>query len=181
MIYWRVFFILFPIIIYSLISFLRMLFQLQPVLDHLSTQHFSWAILTVLLSFTLLPDLRLSSEVVVAEFGVERRDTEAVLCLTITFLEDFIDFILFFKKKKLLGYSCFKILCYFVQYSKVNRFSSVAKSCPILCDPMDCSMPGLPVHHQFPEPAQTDDHWVSDTIQPSHPLSSSSPPAFNLS
>ena len=111
----------------------------------------------VLLPFTLLPDLRLSSEVVVAEFGVERRDTEAVLCLTITFLEDFIDFTLFFKKK-LLGYSCFKILCYFVQYGKVNQFSSVAKSCPILCEPMDCSMPGLPVYHQFLELAQTHDH-----------------------
>ena len=124
MIYWRVFFFLFPVIVYSLISFLRMLFQLQPALDHLSTQHFSWTILTVLLPFTLLPDLRLSSEVVVAEFGVERRDTEAVLCLTIKFLEDFIDFTLFFKKN-LLGCSCFKILCYFVQYSKVNQFSSI--------------------------------------------------------
>lgn len=55
----------------------------------------------VLLPFTLLPDLRLSSEVVVAEFGVERRDTEAVLCLTIKFLDDFTDFTLF--KKKFIG------------------------------------------------------------------------------
>ena len=54
----------------------------------------------MLLPFTLLPDLRLSSEVVVVEFGVERTDTEAVLCLTIKFLEDFIDFTLFFSKKK---------------------------------------------------------------------------------
>ena len=46
---------------------------------------------------------------------------------------------------------------------------------------MDCSMPGLPVHHQLPEFTQTHVHWVSDAIQPSHPLSSPSPPAFNLS
>ena len=46
---------------------------------------------------------------------------------------------------------------------------------------MDCSMPGLPVHHQFPEPTQTHVHWVGDAIQPSHPLSSPSPPTFNLS
>ena len=51
---------------------------------------------------------------------------------------------------------------------------SVAKSCPTLCDPMDCSTPGLPVHHQKPELAQTHVHRVSDAIQPSHPLSSSS-------
>ena len=50
-----------------------------------------------------------------------------------------------------------------------------------ICDPMDCSMPGLPVHHQLPEFTQTHVHWVGDAIQPSHPLSSPSPPAFNLS
>ena len=61
------------------------------------------------------------------------------------------------------------------------QFSSVTQSCPALCDPMDCSMPGLPVHHQLPELAQTHDCRVSDAIQPSHPLSSPSPPAFNLS
>ena len=60
-------------------------------------------------------------------------------------------------------------------------FSSVAQSCVILCDPMDCSTPGLPVHHQLPDLAQTDVHLVGDAIQPSHPLSSPSPPAFNLS
>ena len=49
------------------------------------------------------------------------------------------------------------------------------------CDPMDCSTPGFPVHHQLPELAQTHIHWVSDAIQSSHPLSSPSPPAFNLS
>ena len=61
------------------------------------------------------------------------------------------------------------------------QFSSVIQSCPALCDPMDCSMPGLPVHHQLLELAQTHDRQVSDAIQPSHPLSSPSPPAFNLS
>ena len=60
-------------------------------------------------------------------------------------------------------------------------FSSVAQSCPTLCDPMDCSMPGLPVHHQLPELAQTHSHQVSDAIQPSHLLSYPSPPTFNFS
>ena len=50
-----------------------------------------------------------------------------------------------------------------------------------LCDPMECSTPGLPVHHQLPELTQTHVHWVGDAIQPSHPLSSPSPPALNLS
>ena len=53
--------------------------------------------------------------------------------------------------------------------------------CPILCDPMDCSTPGFPVHHRLPELAQTHVHRVTDAIQPSHPLLSPSPPAFNLS
>ena len=61
------------------------------------------------------------------------------------------------------------------------KFSSVAQSCLTLCDPMDCSMPGLPVHHQLPEFTQTHVHWAGDAIQPSHPLSSPSPPAPNPS
>ena len=61
------------------------------------------------------------------------------------------------------------------------QFSSVAQSCPILCDTMDCSTPGLPVHHQLSELAQMHVHRVSNAIQPSHPLFSPSPPAFNLS
>ena len=61
------------------------------------------------------------------------------------------------------------------------HFSSVAQSCLTLCDLMDCSTPGLPVHHQLPELAQSYVHRVGDAIQPSHPLSSPSPPAFNLS
>ena len=59
--------------------------------------------------------------------------------------------------------------------------SSVAQSCPILCNPMDCRTPGFPVHRQLLELAQTHVHRVSDAIQPSHPLSSPSLPAFNLS
>ena len=55
--------------------------------------------------------------------------------------------------------------------------SSVTQSCPTLCDPMNCSTPGLSVHHQLPEFTQTHVHWVSDAIQPCHPLSSPSPPA----
>ena len=55
------------------------------------------------------------------------------------------------------------------------------KSCPTLCDPMNHSTPDLPVHHQFPEFTQTHVHWIGDAIQPSHPLSSPSPPALNLS
>ena len=63
----------------------------------------------------------------------------------------------------------------------VLQFSSVAQSCPTLCDPMNCSTPGLPVQHQLPEFAQTHVHQVGDAIQPSHPLSTSSPPAPNPS
>ena len=61
------------------------------------------------------------------------------------------------------------------------QFSSVAQSCLTLCDPMNCSMPGLTVHPQLPEFTQTHVHRVSDAIQPSHPLSSPSPPAPNPS
>ena len=61
------------------------------------------------------------------------------------------------------------------------QFSSVAQSCPTLCDPVNFSMPGLPVHHQLPEFTQTHVHEVCDAIQPSHPLSSPSPPAPNPS
>ena len=65
--------------------------------------------------------------------------------------------------------------------SHTNPFSSVAQSCPTLCDPMNRSTPGLPVHHQLPEFTQTHVHRVRDAIQPSHPLSSPSPPAPNPS
>ena len=60
------------------------------------------------------------------------------------------------------------------------QFSSVAQSCPTLCNPMDCSMPGLPVQHHLLELTQTHVHWVGDAVQPSHLLSSPSPPDFSL-
>ena len=72
--------------------------------------------------------------------------------------------------------SCIKSIMYVL-----HSVSSVAQLCPILCNPMDCSMPDFPVHNQLPEFTQTHLHWVSDAIQPSHPLLSPSPPAFNLS
>ena len=65
----------------------------------------------------------------------------------------------------------------------VCQFSSVAQSCPTLCNPMDCSTPGFPVHHQLLELAQTHVHWVGDAIQPSHPVIpfSSCPQSFSAS
>ena len=66
-------------------------------------------------------------------------------------------------------------------YRNLLRMCSVAQSWPTLCDPMNRSMPGLPVHHQLPESTQTHVHRVSDAIQPSHLLLSPSPPALNLS
>ena len=68
-----------------------------------------------------------------------------------------------------------------LQHLTSVQFSSVTQSCSTFCDPMNCSAPGLPVHHQLPESTQTHVHWVSDAIQPSHPLLSPSPPALNLS
>ena len=62
-----------------------------------------------------------------------------------------------------------------------SSFSPFIQSCPTHCNPMDCSTPGFPVYHQLPELAQTHVHRDTDTIQPSHPLLSPSPPAFNLS
>ena len=67
------------------------------------------------------------------------------------------------------------------QLSNHLLFSSVTQPCPTLCDPMNRSTPGLPVYHQLPESTQTHVHRVSGAIQPSHPLSSPSPPTFNLS
>ena len=75
------------------------------------------------------------------------------------------------------------LLCFHTNF-KITfsvQFSSLAQSCPTLCNPMNHSMPGLPVHHQLPEFTQTHVHRISDAIQPSHPLSSPSPPAPNPS
>ena len=66
------------------------------------------------------------------------------------------------------------------RHTECLQFSSVTQSCLTLCDPMDCSVPGLPVHHQLLESTQTHVHWVGDAIQPSHPLSSPSLPALNF-
>ena len=93
--------------------------------------------------------------------GTQTRDTRVLSCFLISFL-------MFSFMHWLFSYFLF-------------QFSSVAQSCPTLCDPMDCSMPGLPVHWQLPEFTQTHVHWVGDAIQPSHPLLSPSPPTFNLS
>ena len=70
---------------------------------------------------------------------------------------------------------------FFLEGMALVQFSSVTLSYLTLCDPMDCSTPGLPVHYQLLEFSQTQVHQVGDAIQPSHPLSSPSPPAFNLS
>ena len=69
----------------------------------------------------------------------------------------------------------------FLAWKLTVQFSSVSQSCLTLCDPVDCIMPGLPVHHQLPEFTQSHVRWVGDAIQSSHPLLSPSPPAFHLS
>ena len=72
-------------------------------------------------------------------------------------------------------------ICLIFQFNcKYLQFSSVAMSCPTLCDPRDHSTPGLPVLHQLPQSTQTHVHWVGDAIQPSYPLLSPSPPALNF-
>ena len=88
------------------------------------------------------------------------------------------------KTKKKITYSYFSALLpavSSVQSVQFSRSSSVAQPCPTLCDPMSRSTPGLPVHHQLPEFTPTHVHPVRDAIQPSHPLSSPSPPAPNPS
>ena len=88
------------------------------------------------------------------------------------------------RKGMWLTAECVECACWgLLQNSAVSlfQFSSVAQSCLTLCDPMDCSIPGFLVHHQLLELAQTHVHWAGDAIQPSHPLSYSPPPAFNLS
>ena len=86
-------------------------------------------------------------------------------------------------------YNCASFICLWgmVMYflGMVHVFCPVQFSrselCPTLCDSMDCNTPGFPVHHQLPKLTQTHIHWASDSIQSSHPLSSPSPPIFNLS
>ena len=84
--------------------------------------------------------------------------------------------------QKCLRPNLFLILFLTNNISSVSvQFSSVTQSCPTLCNPMNCSTPGLPVHHHLPESTQTHVHRVDDAIQSSHPLSSPSPPAPNPS
>jgi len=84
---------------------------------------------------------------------------------------------LFTKKKKSLSTPNLRVT---TDLWIIIQFSSAAQSCPTLCDSMECSTPGFPVHHQLPELAQTHVHRVGHAIQPCHPLLSPSPPAFNL-
>ena len=78
--------------------------------------------------------------------------------------------------------SCsYNLYVFFREMPTSVQFSSVAQLCLTLCDPMNHSTPGLPVHHQLPEFTQSHVHCVGDAIQPAHPLSSPSPPALNLS
>ena len=89
----------------------------------------------------------------------------------------------FFKGGSLVAIDMFCIFSLIVTFGweKVSfHFSLVTQSCPTLCDPMNRSMPGLPVHHQLPESTQIHVLWVSDAIQPSHPLLSTSSSALNL-
>ena len=74
-------------------------------------------------------------------------------------------------KRLLKYYSLFKQHYVKLDFPHICQLSSFAQSCPTLCNPMDCSMPGFPVHHQLPELVQTHVHQVGDAIQPSHPLS----------
>ena len=83
--------------------------------------------------------------------------------------------------KQLKAFTNIKITTVFILITLIVQFSSVAQLCPTLCNPMNHSTPGLPVHHQLPEFTQTHVHRVSDAIQPSHPLSSPSPPVPNPS
>ena len=85
----------------------------------------------------------------------------------------------FFFQRACVGYLCFCFQCYLnsksCKLTQSVQFSSVAQLCPTLFDPMNCSSPGLPVHHQLLKFTQTHVHWVGDAIQPSHLLSSPSP------
>ena len=102
-----------------------------------------------------------------------------------TRLSNWSDLILFFfMTSTKIGVQLITLLLYTFSYKYIyiiHQFSSVTQSCPTLCNPMNRSTPGLPVHHQFPEFTQTHVHQVGDAIQPSHPLSSPSPPAPNPS
>ena len=92
-----------------------------------------------------------------------------------------IEMAIYIIQHKLLKRKIFILKYFFFQFPFFFQFSSVAQSCPTLCDPMNRSTPGLPVHRQLPEFTQTHVNRVSDAIQPSHPLSAPFPPAPNPS
>jgi len=109
------------------------------------------------------------------------------LCLYFCFINKFI-FTIFLDStylyKQMISFSfwliSFCLTVWLISFC-LNIWVQFSQSCLTLCDPMDYSMPGLPVYHQLPEFTHTHVHWVSDAIQPSHPLLSSSPPALNFS
>ena len=104
--------------------------------------------------------------------------TALIYCLYIFLI--YIIKLYFFLSSLLFVYGHLNCFHFLAITSYAIQFSSVAQSCPTLCNSMDGSTPGFPVHHQLPELAQTHVHQVADAIQPSHPLSSPSP-TFNLS
>jgi len=110
-----------------------------------------------------------------AEWLTCNRGPHLVLCTTLSSMS----FFFFFDQKP--EYLAKIEVMFSSVTADFSTVSSVAQYCPTLCNPMDCSTPCLPVHHQFLELAQTHDHWVGDAIQPSHPLLSPSSPGFNLS
>ena len=103
-----------------------------------------------------------------------------ILCRPLLFLPSIFPSIMVFSNESVLHIRWPKDWSFSFSISSVH-FSSVTQSCPTLCNPMNCSTPGLPVHHHLPEFTQTLVHRVGDAIQPSRPLSSPSPPALNPS
>ena len=108
---------------------------------------------------------------------------QGLLCFHVIFSSSFLFFKLLIFYWRIIALQNFVVFCQTSHESAISsvQFSSVAQSCPTLCDPMNHSTPGLPVHHQLPEFTYIHIHRVSDAIQPSHPLSSLSPPAPNPS
>ena len=123
-------------------------------------------------------------------FGCTAKWFSCIFFFTFFFYDRLLQGIEYISLCYIVGHCWFSILCIVCVYVHLrllvypscrSLFSSVTQSCLTLYDPMDYSTPGLPVHHQIPELAQTHVHWVSDAIQSPHPLPSPSPPAFNLS
>ena len=113
-------------------------------------------------------------------YSDSRPSNHLILCDPLLLLPSIFPSIRVFSNESVLHIRWPKYWSFSFSISSV-QFSSVTQSCPTLCNPMNCSTPGLPVHHQLPEFTQTHVHPVSDAIKPSHPLSSPSPPASNPS